>query len=240
MSDKKRWFITGDKHREFNGVEDFCASAQTTKDDVLIILGDAGVNYDAGAGDLGLKRSLTKYPITLAFVHGNHEMRPWEVPGYKLIDSPFGEGKVWFDEKFPNQYFFDDGIHTLGDKTALIIGGAYSVDKYYRLMNGHRWFASEQMDEITKKKILDATAGRHFNYVFSHTCATNYIPRDMFLSGLDQGTVDRSMEDFLQTVFNQVTFDKAYCGHWHTDRIVDKMRFVYRDYLEVGNDYSNG
>ena len=238
MSNKKsRYFTKGDYHGNFAGLKQFCNTAQTTIDDILIILGDAGVNYDAGAGDLGLKRSLTKYPITFGFVAGNHEMRPWEVPGYKLIDSPFGEGRVWFDEKFPNQYFFDDGIHTLGNKSALIIGGAYSVDKNYRLMNGYKWFPSEQISDEMKAKLLQETAGKHYDYILAHTCPTNYIPRDMFLSMINQDEVDRSTEDFLQKIIDQTTFDKFFCGHWHTDRIVDKIRFVFHDYLEVGNDY---
>lgn len=233
MENKKRWFAKGDYHGNFAGLKGFCAQAETTTDDILIVLGDAGLNYDAGAGDLGLKRSLTKLPITLALIHGNHELRPYEVPGYKLIDSPFGEGKVWHDIKFPNQFFLDDGEHIINGKSCLVLSGAYSVDKFYRLMNGYKWFESEQMDDETKAKLLTETIGKHFNYIFSHTCPTNYIPRDMFLSGIDQNTVDRSMEDFLQVIFNQVTFDKAYCGHWHTDRMVDNFHFVYHDYKEI-------
>lgn len=235
----RKWYITGDKHRKFNGVKDFCSKAETTKDDILIILGDAGINYTLKTDDIYLKHSIAKLPITLAMVRGNHEAHPREVPGYKLIPSPFGAGQVWFDERFPNQFFFDDGEYMLGNKTALVIGGAYSVDKNYRLMTGNKWFKSEQISDEMKAKLLQETAGKHYDYILAHTCPTNYIPRDMFLSMINQDEVDRSTEDFLQKIIDQTTFDKFFCGHWHTDRIVDKMRFVYRDYLEAGNDYSN-
>ena len=38
-------YITGDTHRDFDRVEKFCEENGTTADDVLIILGDAGINY---------------------------------------------------------------------------------------------------------------------------------------------------------------------------------------------------
>ena len=227
------YFITGDYHGQFGGLKDFCKKAETTTNDVLIILGDAGVNYTLKDNDLWLKRSLTKIPITFAFVHGNHEERPYNVPGYKLVPSPFGAGNVWFDERFPNQFFFDDGEYTLGDKPALVIGGAYSVDKNYRLMSGNKWFESEQISSEMKAKLLQETAGKHYNYILTHTCPTNYIPRDMFLSVIKQEEVDRSTEDFLQLIHNQITYDAWYCGHWHTDRIVDKVNFLFHDYKEM-------
>ena len=234
-----RIFIKGDFHGLFSGLKDFCEKAETTTEDILIVLGDFGINYDLGANDFYSKRFLAELPITFAAVHGNHEQRPFYVKGYRKINSPFGLGEMWHDTQFPNQYFFDDGVHTIYGKTFLVLGGAYSVDKFYRLRNGYKWFKSEQISDGMKVKLITETIGEHFNYVFTHTCPTNYIPRDKFLPMINQDEVDRSTEDFLQTIHDQITYDKWYCGHWHTDRIVDKMRFVYRDYLEAGNDYSN-
>lgn len=229
----KRIYCKGDFHGNFSGLKNFCARAETTTEDILIVLGDFGLNYTLKENDLWLKRALTKIPITFLGVHGNHEERPYNVPGYKLVPSPFGAGNVWFDERFPNQFFFDDGEYTLGDKPALVIGGAYSVDKNYRLMSGNKWFESEQISSEMKAKLLQETAGKHYNYILTHTCPTNYIPRDMFLSVIKQEEVDRSTEDFLQLIHDQITYDAWYCGHWHTDRIVDKVNFLFHDYKEM-------
>ena len=38
-------YITGDKHRHFDEIFTFCYLKHTTKQDILIILGDAGINY---------------------------------------------------------------------------------------------------------------------------------------------------------------------------------------------------
>lgn len=41
-------YITGDTHRDFERIFDFCEENGTTKDDVLVILGDAGTGGLAG------------------------------------------------------------------------------------------------------------------------------------------------------------------------------------------------
>ena len=37
-------YITGDKHRDFSRIYNFCERAGTTRDDIMIILGDSGIN----------------------------------------------------------------------------------------------------------------------------------------------------------------------------------------------------
>lgn len=46
--------ITGDIHVRFERVEAFCERFQTKREDILIILGDAGINFSGGRLD-GLK-----------------------------------------------------------------------------------------------------------------------------------------------------------------------------------------
>lgn len=69
-------YITGDTHREFDRIEEFCDEYETSEDDILIILGDAGINYFLNESDDEIKEELAKFPITLFCIHGNHEERP--------------------------------------------------------------------------------------------------------------------------------------------------------------------
>lgn len=70
-------YITGDKHTDFKEVLYFCYVNKTTLDDILIVLGDTGINYHANEKDNELKRNLKEYyPITFFCIHGNHEERP--------------------------------------------------------------------------------------------------------------------------------------------------------------------
>ena len=45
-------YITGDKHGDFSEVYAFCCKNKTTRDDLMIVLGDAGINYYANEQDI--------------------------------------------------------------------------------------------------------------------------------------------------------------------------------------------
>ena len=55
-------YLTGDTHRDFKRVERFCAICETTKKNLLVILGDAGINYFAGERDRDIKAMQRKLP----------------------------------------------------------------------------------------------------------------------------------------------------------------------------------
>ena len=68
-----KFYITGDKHRDFSRVQKFCSARKTRRKDVLIVLGDAGFNYYGDSRDDELKRQISKLNITLFCLHGNKE-----------------------------------------------------------------------------------------------------------------------------------------------------------------------
>ena len=51
-------YITGDTHRDFSRIYNFCEKQGTTKDDIMIILGDAGINYYLLGSDRNITESL--------------------------------------------------------------------------------------------------------------------------------------------------------------------------------------
>ena len=66
--------------------------------------------------------------------------------------------------------------------------------------------------------------------VFSHTCPLKYEPVEVFLPGIDQSTVDKSTEEWLDTIESKLHYERWYCGHYHTEKQVDKLRFMFEDY----------
>ena len=50
-------YITGDTHGQFSAIRFFCKQNDTSTDDTMIVLGDAGLNYYLGPKDLQLKIS---------------------------------------------------------------------------------------------------------------------------------------------------------------------------------------
>ena len=221
-------YITGDKHADFREVLYFCYANKTTQEDVLIVLGDAGINYYASELDNNLKNSLKEYPITFFCIHGNHEERPENIKTYKT--KKFHDGIVYYEEEYPNILFAKDGqVYNFNNKKVLAIGGAYSVDKYFRLSRGYNWYESEQPSEETKKKIKNVLKNldNKVDIILSHTCPYKYLPREMFLDGIDQSTVDNSTEYFLDEIEESTEYKLWYCGHYHTDKKIDKMIFMF-------------
>ena len=45
----------------------------------------------------------------------------------------------------------------------------------------------------------------------------------MFLPFVDQSKVDNSMELFLDKIEESISYDKWYCGHYHTEKEIDKI-----------------
>lgn len=215
-------YITGDTHRDFSRFY----KLEKDTDNVLIVLGDVGINYYLNEEDKIYKEYLKKLKLKLFCVRGNHEERPENISTYKEVEM-FG-GKVFIEEEYPNLIFAKDGeTYYIDGKKILVIGGAYSVDKQYRLLHGYKWFKDEQLTKEEMDTILDEVKGKQFDIVLTHTCPYKYEPREVFMQGLDQSKVDKSMEHFLDKVEENINYDKWYCGHYHTEKQVDKLEFMF-------------
>ena len=147
-------YITGDCHGAFKKIEIFCRQYKTTCKDVMIILGDAGINFYLSKWDKCNKSLLAKLELTFLCIHGNHEARPESLDTYK--EKMWNGGSVYFEEEYPNILFAKDGeIYELNGKKAIAIGGAYSIDKEWRLLRGAPWFEDEQPSEEIKEYVED-------------------------------------------------------------------------------------
>jgi len=223
-------YITGDKHGDYRKVFEFCYRYKTTRNDILIVLGDAGINYFLDKEDYILKNSLLQLPITLFCIHGNHEERPENINSYKT--KQFNGGIVYYEEEYSNILFAKDGeIYNFNGKYVLVIGGAYSVDKDYRLIMGYNWYSSEQPDDNIKERVRNNIKkyNNKLDVILSHTCPFKYLPYEAFISGIDQTKVDYSTEKFLDEIELNVKYDKWYCGHFHIEKVIDKLRFMMND-----------
>lgn len=94
------------------------------------------------------------------------------------------------------------------------------------------------MNDKTKERLATLVCRNNsFDYILSHTAPLNYEPRYLFLSIIDQSTVDKSMENYLQWIYDNI--DKEYltlwgCGHYHSDTwLSEKIRLFYNDIVEL-------
>jgi len=225
---KGMFYITGDTHRDFDRLFRHNSRVELSKEDTVIILGDAGFNYYGGWRDAFAKRSVSKLPITVFSIHGNHEMRPGTIPTYHIAE--WNGGKVYVEDEYPNLLFGIDGeVYDLDGKQTIVIGGAYSVDKEYRLARGWGWWADEQPSEEIRKRVEVALDRRNWkvDVVLSHTTPLKYEPVEVFIPGVDQNRVDKSTEIWLDSIEDRLEYKHWYAGHYHTEKNIDRLTLLF-------------
>ena len=227
-------YYTGDIHGFPYGIVKLCKRFKLTQEDTVILLGDVGANYYGDERDNELKEVFSRLMPTIFCIHGNHEMRPANIPSY--MTKEWNGGIVWYEKSYPNILFAKDGeVFEIEGIKHLVIGGAYSVDKFYRITRGYGWWADEQPSKEIKEYVEQQIREKDFDIILSHTCPFKYEPREMFLAVIDQSTVDTSTERWLDTIEEMVDYKAWYCGHWHTNKRIDKMHFLFHGY-ETSDD----
>ena len=223
-------YLTGDTHGNFERIAHFCARMNTKPTDIMIILGDAGINFYGGWRDQKKKEFIGALPITLFCIHGNHEQRPATIPSYTEIG--WHGGTVYVEEQFPSILFAKDGeVYDLNGLQAIAIGGAFSIDWMYRVP-GRSWWPDEQPSDEVKARVeqkLDQL-GWQIDIVLSHTVPLKYEPVEVFLAGIDQSKVDKTTEEWLDSIEERLHYRKWYAGHYHTNKSIDKLQLLFEDY----------
>ena len=222
-------YYTGDIHGSKFEVVRLCKRFNLTKEDTIVILGDVGANYYGDSRDTELKEVFSRLKPTIFCIHGNHEIRPSNIPSYATKE--WNSGTVWYEETYPNILFAKDGdIFDIEGIKHLVIGGAYSVDKFYRLVRGLGWWPDEQPSEEIKAYVeSQIQKKRKVDVVLSHTCPYKYEPVEAFLPMIDQSTVDDSTERWLDEVEESLDYNIWMCGHWHINKRIDKMHFLMHE-----------
>src|SRR5699024_2112479 len=115
--------------------------------------------------------------------------------------------------------------------------GAYSIDKYYRLAVGQRWFKDEQLtqEEMAAVRGQPWDKIQFFDLIISHTCPISFEPTDLFIPDIDQNAIDKTTEWFLEEVRQSASY-RAWCwGHFHQYRDYGKDE-LGRKHLMLSND----
>ena len=200
----------------------------------VILLGDAGLNYYGHRRDDYFKEYMNNIGVKFYCVRGNHEKRPEKVNGIERMFDCQVENYVYAEPHFPNLRYLIDGYeYMFNGLSCLSIGGAYSVDKWYRLRNGWMWHKSEQLSEQEMEDISNKWRGQFVNVVLSHTCPFDWQPTDLFIPEVDQTTVDNTMELWMNKLKDEVLWDKWLFGHFHQTRdiIEERVKMLSNDIL---------
>lgn len=227
-------FITGDTHGSYSHIARFCKENDILDEkDIMLVLGDTGLNYYGDVRDEKKKNRVTaKVPVTMFFIHGNHDLRPEAIKTY--YEKKWMGGVVFYEEAYPKLLFAKDGeIFDFQGRQTVAVGGAYSIDKQVRLQKGYLWFADEQpspqIKEFTEEQLQKINW--KIDTVLSHTCPLKYEPREAFFDSVNQNEVDKSTEVWLDSLENHLSYRRWFCGHFHIDKKIDKIQFLYKDII---------
>ena len=219
-------FIIADIHGSTHPVKEFYRRNKDRENfdgsDIIIILGDAGLNFHLDEKDFFFKRALCKLPFTYFVIRGNHEERPRNCmkanPDAWRMGEFFG-GLVYEEKEFPQIKYAEDkpAFYNINGYKTFVIPGAYSVDKHYRLAKGWPWFEDEQLTqgEMESGKALMKMNKMTCDLVLSHTCPCIFEPTHLFLPTIDQSTVDKTMERYLGYIEYGLDYRAWMWGHYH-------------------------
>lgn len=226
-----RIFITGDTHGSIElkrlSNKNFPIARNLTKEDVVIICGDAGFMWD--------NTRETKYwddwaedrPFTIISCFGNHSNYN------KLRSLPITE---WSGAKVrkvrPHVMYVENGeIITLNNKTFFCMGGATSVDRAFR-KEGRDWWP-EEIPSKEEYELAAANLEKHnyqVDYIFTHTGPNSTIDK-LSHYYMEHDELTTFLENYVKRF---VAFKFWYIGHFHEDRTIDdKYWFLYRDIIEI-------
>ena len=221
-----RLFVTGDTHggldmSKLNSRHFKCDGL--TKDDILVIMGDAGFVWCDSATERFWQKFLNDKPWTTFCVLGNHE-------NYDVIEqlptTTFG-GEMCWKVSDSIYYAMSGKVYNLCGKNCLVVNGADSHDifidgKRYRTPHVS-WWEQEQITEedVEVAKINLQKYNNTVDFVFSHTGGVDTCN---FL-----GYKPTISDERLTRILDDVIYKEHFCGHYHKDILTPTTRILYDD-----------
>lgn len=211
-------YITGDTHCPIDMPKlspELFDDSHMTKDDFLIISGDAGFVWNGSEDELWWRDYLTKTRnFTTLFVDGNHENHQM------LSEMPvelWNGGKV---HKVTNslihlmrgQVFEIDGVKIF------TMGGATSQDKSLRTP-GRSWWEEEMPSEseyLEARTNLERCRNK-VDVIISHCAPSSLLNEISYYHSRSFYMFPDELTEFLEEVKQEVTYSNWYFGHSHED-----------------------
>jgi len=187
--------------------------------DLIIQCGDFGFwptlkNIDNGTYGLG---SINTQGKPLYFIDGNHEH-------HNHLDTLTDEfGKESPINVYGDIFYIPRGcVFEINGKKIMGVGGAYSIDKIYRIEN-RDWFKQEVPSYEEEHRILSYKG--QLDYLISHTIPHRCVEYIEDLNG--KLVFDDITRNLLDEVVDKYKPEYMFCGHWHVHQIFDCIDGLY-------------
>lgn len=233
-----RVFVTGDIHGD---VEEFVSRVEkmgAKENDVVVILGDCGFFYDTfyasegkvAKSDFDRMQKAAALPCFVLCVQGNHEVPFDEMPTAEPISLFGGEGYIAYGVLFAK----NGTTLSFGDKTALVLGGAVSIDRFVREYERRPWFPNEEVSQERFDEIFRSVRGKKFDFVFSHTTALSDVPpSEAFDDFPDPYYHGHHTEKNLERIKESIEYGCWYAGHYHVEMEIEKLHVLYKNWEQI-------
>lgn len=232
-------YITGDTHGDIREFQQRMQPYRLTEDDVLIITGDFGFDWDNHVIMQWLKFD---HPYTVLFCDGNHEN--FDVLTALAVEDRFGGPMGRFDS---NTFRLMTGnMYDIQGIRIFVFGGAASIDKDWRLepenirWMGKLWWEQEIPSQETfelARRTLRQYDWR-FDLLLTHTC-----PPDIKKDVLGDSAIDfhDPVEDMIRDLENEIgsnggEWGSHWFGHFHADVDLPKRYCLYKRVMKYGED----
>lgn len=186
-----------------------------TNSDLLIILGDLGLQFTNTKENQEFTRWFLSIDKPIAVVDGNHE-------NYSFLHS------------FPDDTWCGGSVHRLSDhivhlkrgniysingQTFLVMGGCKSSEKWKEM---GLWYDGEEPTE--------AELSLAYKNLSQHNHTVDYVLTHKYDNYQEQeATVPLTLEGLTLYIDSNVTFKHWYSGHWHYTKKIDNCHTVVYD-----------
>lgn len=211
-------YFLSDVHEDknFKGLKNYLDVA--TENDLLIILGDVGLNFQNTPENHSFTKWFLSLEKNIAFIEGNHE-------NFTYLDS------------FPMETWNGETVNRLNNNIVrLRRGNVYDVDgiKFFafggcksssKWKEQGLWFDGEEPteDELCFAKENLKKYNNHVDYVLTHKYEI-----------LGQGTNSQLLLDLCEYIDKNVVYKKWISGHWHKQEVYDQKHvYVYDNLISI-------
>lgn len=227
-----RLLVTGDLHGDAAALT--MIGKQMEPRDILFAAGDFGFLFlddeqeHSFLTDVDL--FLRKNESYIVFVDGNHENHK------ALAAFPTEEWQGAKVHRIRSHiiHVMRGEVLTLKGKRIYCFGGAFSIDRSWRVLNESWWEEEIPTDEEFSHgtKTLEKY-GYNIDYVLTHTCPLNMLP---CLGSYHAAPEERPLQNYFQWVSEQIapSLKQWFFGHWHQDKAIgEKYRAIYLDVVDM-------
>lgn len=228
-------FISGDTHGNIDGrklsMRNFPVQKELTKNDTMIICGDFGFIFDYHGETAEEKywlNWLESKNFTTIFVLGNHECFPRIYKDYPEVE--FKGGRAF--QIRPSIFCLKNGeVFEIEGKKIFAMGGASSHDKEYRIENKTWW-----KEEIPSNEDFENALSNLDKNEWKVDLVVSHCAPDAIQTLLAYWYEHDKITNFLETVRQDLKYNKWFFGHYHVDRVVNATDIaIYDNIYRIDN-----